>query len=144
MRSKFLFIFIIFALTVGCQNQSDTTNPEEKPAATVVKEAGRKYNLVILSQEAANRIGLELTPAATLSTVNVTQVPYSALIYGTHGETWVYLQVKPLTFTRETIAVDHIEGNTVFLSNGLPANTQVVAQGATELYGVEYIGNIEP
>jgi len=49
----------------------------------------------------------------------------------------VYTTAKPLTFEREPVTVDRIEGNRVLLSDGPPAGTKVVTRGATEVYGAE-------
>ena len=38
-------------------------------------------------------------------------VPYAAVLYDLHGETWVYTSPEPLVYVRAPIAVDHIEGD---------------------------------
>jgi hypothetical protein len=64
-------------------------------------------------------------------------IPYSAVIYGLNGETWTYINSAPLTYMRQHIAVDYIEGGQAFLSNGPPAGTRVVTVGAAMLYGTD-------
>jgi hypothetical protein len=64
-------------------------------------------------------------------------VPYSAVIYGLHGETWAYINPEPLTFIRHTIIIDYIEGGQAFLLDGPPAGTKVVTVGVAELYGAD-------
>jgi hypothetical protein len=64
-------------------------------------------------------------------------VPYAAVIYGPRGETWVYTNPEPLTFIRNPIVIDYIEGDQVVLSDGPPPGTKVVTVGAAELYGTE-------
>lgn len=138
MRAMLLFILISGGIFLqGCERYQENNEVFSTPA-TLVKIPGSSFKYVILSQDAATRIGLELVPVTQL------QVPYSAIIYGLHGETWVYILTKPLTFVRKTVKIDHIEGQIAVLSAGLPRDTQVVAVGAAELYGAEYIGNIEP
>ena len=157
MRTKFILVtYLVFTLLIGCHNREENNNTSEAQLpASIVKEPGEKFNLIVLSPDAANRINLELVPLemrevpappATKITTTATlkQVPYSAIIYGINGETWVYIQVRPLTFRREAVTIERIQGDAVLLSQGPPANTQIVAQGASELYGVENIGNIEP
>lgn len=176
MRLILLFMLIssFFSLLAGCENREEK-NELNQPPATLVKVPGSQFNHVILSQEAADRIGIELVPLKELprqssntslpilsapSTQQVSgsstqqvpqsvtamakQIPYSAIIYGLHGETWVYTLIKPLTFMRTPVVIDHIDGDLVVLSEGPMPNTQIVSVGATELYGAEYIGNIEP
>jgi hypothetical protein len=65
-------------------------------------------------------------------------VPYAAVIYGPHGETWVYTSPEPLTFIRHPIAIDYIQEDQVVLSDGPPSGTKVVTVGVAELYGTEY------
>ncbi len=134
-----LYILIscgFFGLLAACESHQDDNTNTPSPV-TLTKVAGSPFNTVTLSQEAAHRIGIQLTPMTN-------QIPYSAIIYGLHGETWVYKLVKPLTFVRMPVVIDHITGQVAVLSSAPPPNTQIVSIGATELYGSEYIGNIEP
>jgi hypothetical protein len=64
-------------------------------------------------------------------------IPYAAVLYDTHGETWAYTRLEPLTFVRHLIVVDYIEGDLAVLSEGPPAGTEVVTAGAGELFGAE-------
>lgn len=178
MRFILLFVLISGFFSLLCSCESSSENNELTPPATLVKVPGSEFNQVVLSQDAVNRIGLELTPLtettlpaitgteanmpkvqtvpqANVQPLSITntpssqvistkQIPYSAIIYGLHGESWVYVLVKPLTFMRMKVTIDHIIGDTAILSEGPPPNTQIVSVGASELYGAEYIGNIEP
>jgi hypothetical protein len=65
-------------------------------------------------------------------------VPYVAVMYGPHGETWVYTSPEPLTFIRHPIAIDYIQEDRVVLSDGPPSGTKIVTVGVAELYGTEY------
>lgn len=64
-------------------------------------------------------------------------VPYSAVVYGLYGETWVYTNPEPLTYIRHPITVEYIEGGQAFLSDGPPVGTSVVTVGAQMLYGAD-------
>jgi hypothetical protein len=64
-------------------------------------------------------------------------VPYSAVLYDRHGETWVYTCPEPLVYVRAPIVVDYIDGDLAVLSQGPPAGTDVVTAGASELFGAE-------
>lgn len=64
-------------------------------------------------------------------------VPYSAVLYDLSGDTWVYTAPTPLTFVRQPIKVDYIEGDLAILSEGPPAGTPVVTVGLAPLIGVE-------
>jgi hypothetical protein len=67
-------------------------------------------------------------------------VPYAALIYDADGGTWVYIKesnADALTFVRQAVTVDFIEGDLVVLTVGPPAGTEVVTVGGEELFGTE-------
>ncbi len=64
-------------------------------------------------------------------------VPYSAVLYDLHGETWVYTSPEPLVFVRHPVRIDYIEGELAVLSEGPPSDTEVVTVGAGELFGAE-------
>lgn len=166
MRATKLWMFSMVLgfcmLLLGCGGN----NHEEpsKPPAILEKVPGTTFNRVILTKESVDRIGLQTVPlqlftqpivmqtgipnpTQTAPIQNASQkftVPYSAIIYGLQGESWVYIQIKPLVFMRFAVAIDHIEGDAAILTTAPPLNTQVVSVGASELYGSEYIGNIEP
>ena len=92
---------------------------------------GTDLNKVILTQKAAERIGVETVSATG------TEVPYAAVIYDIEGNTWIYTNPEPLIFVRQPIMVDYIEGDTAFLAESLPSELNVVTVGVAELYGTE-------
>jgi len=65
-------------------------------------------------------------------------VPYAAVLYDAHGDTWVYTNPEPLVFVRHRIMVDYINGDQAVLSEGPPAGTVVVTVGGAELFGAEF------
>ncbi len=64
-------------------------------------------------------------------------VPYSSVLYDVRGNTWVYINPKPLAFVRHAIKVDFIEGDNAVLIDGPAIGTKVVSVGAPELFGAE-------
>lgn len=64
-------------------------------------------------------------------------IPYAAVIYGLHGETWVYTNPSGLTYVRQPVEIDYIEGDLAVLSEGPSAGVQIVTVGASELFGAE-------
>jgi hypothetical protein len=44
---------------------------------------------------------------------------------------------EPLTFVREQIVIDSIEGDTAILAESLPSEFNVVTVGVAEIYGTE-------
>jgi hypothetical protein len=65
-------------------------------------------------------------------------VPYSALLYDLRGDTWTYVRSAPLTFIRQPVVLDYIDGDTAVLVDGPAAGSEVVNVGATELFGTEF------
>jgi hypothetical protein len=79
------------------------------------------------------RVELQLGGSAAKRKV----VPYSAVYYDGQGAAWVYVSTQPLTFERQRIEVERIEGDLAVLSGGPTVGTAVVTVGAPMLYGVE-------
>ena len=65
-------------------------------------------------------------------------IPYTAVLYDSRGDTWVYTNPEPLVFVRDHISISYIEGDLAVLFAGPPAGTAVVTVGAAELYGAEF------
>jgi hypothetical protein len=85
--------------------------------------------------EVGQAVLVELTLAAQEALHKV--VPYDAVLYGVHGETWVYSNPEPLVYVRLPIVIDFIEGDLAYLSEGPEVGTAVVTVGAAELFGTE-------
>lgn len=114
--------------------------------ARVEHIAGTSLSRVLLTAQAAKRLGIQTTPVRDAQVGGKLRkvVPYSAVLYDLHGETWVYTSPSPLTYVRASIAVDSIDGDLAVLSEGPPSGTAVVTVGTPELYGTEFEGGLEP
>ena len=132
-----VLMIIVSLLLVACgQTKADL---ECSPPARV-EPIGQDLSRVILTAEAAKRLGIEPAPVSNAQ-VGGTQrevVPYAAVYYDLNGATWVYTNPSPLTYVRASITVDPITGDMAVLSKGPPVGTSVVTVGATELYGAEF------
>jgi hypothetical protein len=64
-------------------------------------------------------------------------IPYSAVFYDVHGNTWTYTNPEPLVFVRHRIDIEAIEGERAILKQGPATGTTIVTAGAPELMGVE-------
>lgn len=129
--SRLLFVIVILSglLLSACGPKTSTT--EFIPPSKLEKIEGTDLSKVILTEKAAERIGLETVA------VSGNEVPYAAVIYDIEGNTWVYTNPEPLTFVRQPIVIDRIEGDTAFLAEGLPSELNVVTVGVAEIYGTE-------
>jgi len=90
------------------------------------------------------RLGIETAPVVEvqkeISGVLKKQlvIPYSSVLYDSHGHTWAYITSDPLVFKRHSIEIDNIDGEQAILSKGPTVGTLVVMVGAAELFGAEF------
>lgn len=124
-----IFVFAVFVLS-ACGGQVSVTGEKIAPSKLEPIE-GTDLSKVILTEKAAERIGIETVPASG------TEVPYAAVIYDIEGNTWIYTSPEPMTFVREPIVIDHIEGDTAVLAESLASDFSVVTVGVAELWGTE-------
>ena len=127
----FLSMLVMLAalgLAACAPNYSTTTKIEP---ATIKLIEGSDLKQVVLTEKAAERLGLETVPAEGMT------VPYSAVIYDTQGNAWIYTNPEPLTFVRAPIEIDHIDGDQAFLTRELESDAPIVTVGVAELYGAE-------
>jgi len=133
MKSISRWMIVIFVgislLLSGCTAKSDA--PEKISPVILEPIEGTEFQRVILTEKAAERLNIQTAK------VSGDTIPYAAVIYDTEGNTWVYTNPEPLTFLREPILIDYIEGDQAVLSQGLDAGTAVVTLGVSELYGAE-------
>ena len=133
MRHINLFVLVLItvaALGLAACGPNPTTTEKIDPS-TIKEIEGSDLKQVILTEKAAERIGLQTVPVSGIV------LPYSAVIYDTEGNTWVYTNPEPLTFVRAPIVIDRIEGDQVFLSEGLGTDAPIVTVGVAEIYGAE-------
>lgn len=127
---------IIVLLQLGACREAEKPATEEP--ARIEDVAGTEFDRVILTPQAIERVGIETAAVRSLENPHPQPVvPYSALIYGLNGETWVYTNPESQVYVRQPITIDRIEGGQVYLSDGPPVDTIIVVAGAANLYGVE-------
>jgi hypothetical protein len=130
-------VLAIASLSVSaCKEvESEEAAGYEPATLTAVKGKGDDYKQVTFTKEGADRVDLQT--ATVRSSGDRAVIPYAALIYNDEAKTFVYTSPKSLTYLREAVKVDRIEGDRVLLSDGPPSSTKVVTVGATEVYGAE-------
>lgn len=130
-------VMVAVALLAACGGPAEMVSEVEPAQLEAIP--GTEFNRVTLTEPAAQRLGIETAPVRE-EEVNGTQqmvVPYAAVLYGLNGETWVFVNSAPLTYERQAIAVDYIEGDMAVLTEGPSAGTEVVTMGVAELYGAD-------
>ena len=110
---------------------------EETAAELFQIEAGHGHvTRVVLEPAAIETLRIETGKVA--GGVGGSTLPYSALVYGPDGSTFVYTNPEANTYDRQSVTVDHIAGDEVYVSAGPAPDTPVVTQGAAELTGMEF------
>jgi hypothetical protein len=126
-----ILIFVGFLLPACGGGQIPVTGDKVAPSKLEPIE-GTDLSRVILTEKAAERIGVQTVPAKSSRVI-----PYSAVIYDTEGNTWIYTNPAPLTFVRQLVTVDFIDGDSAYLSQELKSSDPIVTVGVAEIYGAE-------
>ena len=104
--------------------------------ARVEATSDAKIMKVTLTPKAAERLGIVIDEVrADPSGRRI--VPYASVLYDLTGKTWVYISADPLTFVRGAVVIDTIKGDNVYLTDGPPAGTKVLAAGVPQVFGTE-------
>ena len=139
-RNRWMVMILMMAglLLAACGQKSEAPASEDRPAKVEHLE-GANPTSVVLTEEAAQRLDIQTAPVREEQVSGALRrvVPYAAVLYDAQGDTWLYTSPEPLTFVRNPIVVDHIDGDTAILSDGPPSGMAVVTVGATELFGSE-------
>ena len=126
-------LVVVPLLVAACSGSSEDAATEP---ATVEPVDGTDLSKVTLTQEAADRLAVQ-TASVEGGAGGQIVMPYAALVYSPTGETWAYTNPEGLTFVREEIVVDRIDGDRALLSKGPAPGTKVATVGVAELYGAE-------
>ncbi len=65
-------------------------------------------------------------------------VPWAAVLYDIHGTTWVYEKTAKTVFRRRRVLVRYTTDDLAVLAAGPKVGTEVVVDGAAELFGTEF------
>jgi len=133
-----LAIAAIF-LSACTSAQIPVTGEKEQPAVVEAVE-GSEFSRVTLTEKAAERLDIQTSPVSMeqMDGSEYKVIPYAAVLYGLEGETWAYT-TNPTSriYLRQTIVIDHIDGDLAYLTEGPEVDTPVVTVGASLLYGAE-------
>jgi hypothetical protein len=90
---------------------------------------------VILTEEAAHRVGLQTTKVRLED--GDLEVEHAALVFDKKGKPWVFTVVGPRTYVRAPVGIKEIDDELMILRSGPLPGTEVVTVGAIELWGTE-------
>lgn len=110
--------------------------PSKPDAQATVKPLGSGINQITLVPTAAKRLDVKAGQVSKDASGKKI-APYASILYDLGGDAWVYVVPAPLTFVRQRVVVELIEGEFAYLKEGPAPGTQVVTVGVPELYGTE-------
>lgn len=138
--NRWIIVTLILAglLLAACGPASIPVTGEKEAPSKVEPIEGSEFSRVILTEKAAERLDIETAPVEMREmSSEYLAVPYSAVLYGLNGETWVYTNPEPLVYIRQPIVIDFIDGDWAALLKGPEVDTPVVTVGVSLLYGTE-------
>jgi hypothetical protein len=137
-RLVLLILSVSVLLLAACGGEPVSTSKSEPPAVVSTID-GSQFKRIVLTEQAAARLDVQTVPVRNEQVKGEQRmvVPYGALIYDVKGDTFVFASPEPLTFIREAITVDFIEGDKVVLTKGPAIGTEVASVAVAELYGID-------
>lgn len=123
-------------LGVSCAPAVASETPVPSKPARVEATVDAKIKKVTLTPKAAERLGVQIDEVR-VDPSGRWIVPYASVLYDLTGGTWVYVHTDPMTFVREAVKIDTIKGENVYLTDGPPPGTKVLATGVPQVYGAE-------
>lgn len=131
----------LLGTVTSCASPTATAQASQaagEQAAKVEKNASTGIAKITLSEKAIERLGLRTDTVKAGSGETAFTLPYAALIYDSHGATWVYTNPEPRVYTRQAVTVTRIDGAVVNATAAPAVGTKVVTTGAAELFGAEF------
>ena len=133
-RTKGVLLLLTAALLFSaCKSGAEEVDKVEPMSKKAVADTG--FYRLTLTDKAIER--LDVQTAEVTQQNSTLAMPYGALLYDLNGDTWVYVNVEPNVFVRQSVMVDVIRNDQVVLRDGPEAGTKVVSVAAAELYGAE-------
>jgi hypothetical protein len=132
---------LVVAVSAGCLAASCASGLAGEASAKIAParvEAtlDAKIKKITLTPKAAERLGIQIDEVR-VDTSGRRIVPYASVLYDLTGKTWVYISADPLTFFRGAVEIDTIKGDNVYLTDGPPTGTRVLATGVPQVFGTE-------
>ena len=123
-------------LAMSCGSALAAESAVKSAPARVEATLDAKIMKVTLTPKAAERLRVVIDEVRADPSGRLI-VPYASVLYDLTGKTWVYISADPLTFARGAVVIDTIKGDNVYLTEGPPAGTKVLAAGVPQVFGTE-------
>jgi hypothetical protein len=135
MVAATLVTIVLAAVPAACK-QAEAVEVEHYQASKITPGQDGEHPTVTITKLAAEQIGLQT--AAVEKTKNGTTIPYESVLYdAAGGQAYVFSNPEGLTFHREDVNVEKVDGDTVHLSKGPAVGTRVVTVGLPQIHGAE-------
>lgn len=108
--------------------------PPSSVLNTLTVDVYHQLNNVASAFTPGQRVSVELKMKGQ-ATFDV--IPWSSVIFDIYGNTWVYEKTAQLTYNRKRVIVDHVSGADAAIQQGPAKGSEVVSQGAQELFALE-------
>ena len=124
------------ALAPAACKQAEAVEVEHYQASKITPAEHGDHPTVTITKLAAKQVGLET--ATVEKSGGGTSIPYESVLYdAAEGQPYVFVNPKGLTFHREDVDIEKVDGDTVQLSDGPPVGTRVVTVGLPQIHGAE-------
>ena len=130
-----LVVALVAVAPTACK-QAEAVETEHYQASKITPAEHGDHPTVTITKLAASQIELKTEPIEKSG--DGTSIPYAAILYdAAEGQAYVFVNSKGLTFHREDVDIDSVDGDTVQLADSPPAGTQVVTVGVPQIHGAE-------
>lgn len=156
-RPTVALLVAVLAVAPAACKQADAVEVEHYQASKITPaEDGSGHPVVTLTELGARQIELETeaverkkTPKPTTGPLGVpptapkpakamSTIPYAAVLYdGKDGQAYVFVNTEGLSFHREDITIENIDGQVVDISKGPEVGARVATVGIAQIHGAE-------
>ncbi len=126
-------VAVLLAVAPAACKQAEAIEQEHYEASKITPaKDGSGHPTVTLTKLGAEQISLKTVP------IEKNRIPYAAILYDAKaGQPYVFVNTKGLSFHREDVTVEKVDGDMVDLSDGPPNGTPVVTVGVPQIHGAE-------
>lgn len=139
-RNRWLAAGLLLAAVpiTGCAKSGEfNSEPAENEGISKIEHV-KGVDRVVLSAQAARRLGIETTRVTRARSGGRLVVPDAAVLYQASGRAFTFTSPAPLTYVQTPITVDHVENGRAILTRGPAPGTKVVTVGSAELLGTAF------
>lgn len=135
-RPAIALVAVLLAVAPAACKQAEAVEQEHYQASKITPAKDGEHPTVTITKLAAEQVGLETAPVKRSK--GKTTIPYASVLYDADGgQPYVYVNTKGLSFVREDVTIEDIDGETVVVSKAPEPGTRVVTVGLPQIHGAE-------